>query len=99
MPPSAAAFVCSIRLGRPIVKALVRAFFVEVADVVGDALSRLRWCCVRMQIDLFHLEAAPEMLHLHVVQPPPFPSIEMRTPCSLSTPVNASDVNCAPGLC
>ena len=26
----------------------------------------------------------------------PFPSIEMRTPCSLSTPVNASDVNCDP---
>ncbi len=26
----------------------------------------------------------------------PLPSIEMRTPCAFSAPVNASDVNCAP---
>ena len=36
------------------------------------------WAGVRMQIDLFHLEAAPEALHVHVVDPPPLPVHRVR---------------------
>ena len=44
-------------------------FFVEVAQVVGDSLSGFGHCFVGAPVDFFLLEAAPEALHVHVVEP------------------------------
>ena len=52
-----------------VVKFLVRAFLVEVAQVVGNALLGLGHRLVCMSIDLLLLEAASETLHVHVARP------------------------------
>ena len=47
----------------------MRAFFVEVADVGGDPLFGLGHRLVRMPVHFLLLQAAPEALHVHVVEP------------------------------
>ena len=56
-------------VGRSVVKSLVGAFLVEVTQVVGNSLPSLAHRLVRTPVDFFLLEAAPETLHVHVVEP------------------------------
>ena len=55
--------------GGTVVKYLVGAFLVELAQVVGDPHPGLSDGLVCMSIDLFLLEAVPEVLHVHVARP------------------------------
>src|SRR6266704_2465471 len=52
----------------PVAEGLVRALFVEEAEVPADALPRHGHAVVRMEEDLLVLERAPEPLHEHVVE-------------------------------
>ena len=47
----------------------MRPLFVEVAQVVGNPLPGLGHRFVGAPVDFFLLEAAPEALHVHVVEP------------------------------
>ena len=55
-------------IGGSIVKPLVRALFVEVAQVIVDSLPGLGHRVVGAPVNFFLLEAAPQALHVHVVQ-------------------------------
>ena len=56
-------------VGRSVVKSLVRAFLVQLVQVVGDALSGLAYGLAGEPVDCFLLGAAPQALHVHVVEP------------------------------
>ena len=58
-----------IRRRCSVVNLLVRAFLVEVAQVVGNALLGLGHHLLCMPVDCFPLEAVPEALHVHVARP------------------------------
>ena len=55
-------------VGRSVVKPLVRAFFVEVAQVIGNTLPGLGHRVVGALVNFFLFKAAPQTLHVHIVQ-------------------------------
>ena len=56
-------------VGRSVVKSLVRAFLVQLVQVVGDALPWARLRSRSKPVDFFLLGVAPQVLHVHVVEP------------------------------
>ena len=66
----------------------MRPFLVVIPHPRIDGLSGSKPVLESMQVDALVLERAPEAFDEDVVHPPTLPSMEIRTPASLSTSVS-----------
>ena len=87
--------MCSVvsLIGRPAVKARVRAAAIVEIEIPSDRGTCVRHAVVGVQIDLLVLHRPPEPLHEHVVPPSALPSMLIAMPFAMSTPVKAVPVN------
>lgn len=66
-------------------------------EIRGQAEHRFAHRGIALQIHVFVLDAAPELLDEAVVEGAPRPSLRMSTPSRFRMSVKAARVNCAPG--